>query len=181
MKINLGAGRERLPGWTSMDLDTDARPDVIGDVSHLRDFFADGTVDELRAVDVLEHISWQDTVVTLQEWFMVLKPGGTIYIQAPDADAIMADYVFGDPEGRLQVGLPLDLRQAPLIVQTAWRLLGGHYDGDIVRRPGRWHLNAHNALFSESWLRTALERVGFEVDRIERNPHPNLLCWAHRP
>ena len=178
MKINLGAGRERLVGWTSMDLDPDTRPDVVGDVAMLRDYFAEESVDELRAVDVLEHISWRDTHHTLLEWFKVLKPGGSIYVQVPDADLIMVDYVMEDVR---PVGLPASLATAPSIVQTAWRLLGGHFDGDIVRKPGNWHLNAHNALFSESYLRQAMEAVGFEVDRLERNPHPNLLCWAHRP
>lgn len=169
MKIDIGAGARVSEGWTSVDLNPTA--DVVADVLHLP--FADGSVDEMRAVDVLEHLSYRDTTAGLAEWARVCKRGAEAYIQVPDAETIMRWFVAGDPGLKCK-----DTGPCSALEGAEWRLLGGHADGVYVDETADWRWNAHYSLWSHDSLRTALDRAGFGVVRLERNDHPNLLAWA---
>lgn len=178
LRLELGSGYHPTPGFTHLDLNP-AAPDVdiVGPAFPLPDV-KDGTIAELRAVDVLEHLSYRDTAAALAEWTRVLQPGGRLYVQVPDADLIMQWFV-AEPE-RLVERLPKDLPQTPLAGAT-WRLLGGHADGEYVEDGGDFRLNAHYAMFSTASLTAALEAAGLATESIETNGHPNLLAWAVKP
>jgi len=198
-RLELGSGyvpyRTDDPEWEHLDLNPSA-PHVehVADLSKITLPFSRSLFQELRAVDVLEHLSYRDTDRVLDEWFSILVPGGRIFIQVPDAEWMIRRAIsYADaacpPFQLWPQPVPAALGRAiapgfvdrPLIDSLAWFLLGGHRDGDIVRAGGDWRLNAHYALFSEASLRWHLEKVGFEVESITRNAHPNLLCWARRP
>lgn len=176
-KLELGSGTHPTPGFTHLDINP-AAPDVdiVGTAWPLN--LPDGTVGEIRAVDVLEHLSYWDTDQILADWFRVLRPGGKIYIQVPDAQSIMEWFVRAP--AKLTDRLPANLPQTPL-AGAAWRLLGGHNDGVYVNDGDDFRWNAHYALFSESSLRKALMAAGFTDIDIQTNPHPNLLCNARKP
>lgn len=189
MKLNLGSGYERLPGWDSIDLDPDTPATYNLDVRDLSGF-ADDTYDEIRAVDILEHLSYRDTVPALQEWARVLKPGGRMYVQVPAADRMMAAFVEWDhaEPGLLQKAkgvelerVPDTMQPAPMMIKLAWRLLGGHYDGQYTRDSERWYLNAHHALFDEETIRWAAKAAGLQVESLEVNAHPNYCVWLVKP
>ena len=42
------------------------------------------SVDEIRSVQVLEHVSMKDAPRVLQHWFETLKPGGVAHVDVPD-------------------------------------------------------------------------------------------------
>lgn len=175
-KLELGSGYSPTPGFTHLDSNPDTKPDIVSDAWPLN--LASNSVGEIKAIDVLEHISYQNTEAVLADWFRVLRPGGKIYIQVPDAEMIMEWFVHADP--RLTERLPANLPQTPLAGAT-WRLLGGHNDGVYVKDDEHWKLNAHYAMFSPGSLRAALEKAGFVVESMEINPHPNILTWARKP
>jgi SAM-dependent methyltransferase len=175
-KLELGSGYSPTPGFTHLDSNPQTRPDIVGSAWPLR--MPDNSVGEIRAVDVLEHLSYMHTEAVLADWFRVLRPGGRIYIQVPDAEMIM--HWFVDLPQLLVERLPDYLPQTPLAGAT-WRLLGGHNDGVYVKDDDHWMMNAHYALFSPVSLRLALETAGFEIESLVGNPHPNLLCWAVKP
>jgi SAM-dependent methyltransferase len=195
MKLNLGAGYEHLgPDWYRIDLDPDTLPDVVADVRTLPKEW-DGKVDEIRAVDILEHLSYRDTVPALKEWARVLKPGGRIFIQVPAADLIIdrwdktrdrgqysGDYWWQQAQeefdDKVDGHVPED---ATRMVGLAWWLLGGHYDDQYTRSSDRWYLNAHHALFDRETIRWAAEEAGLKVESIDVNPHPNYLVWLVKP
>jgi len=84
VKLNLGAGSTRLPGYIPID-------DSLGhDVRALP--FRDESVDEIRASHVLEHIPYREAQGTLEHWFRLLKPGGVVKIAVPDFDKIVHWY-----------------------------------------------------------------------------------------
>lgn len=176
MKLNLGAGREKIPHFHSVDANANLDVDVVATADDLW-FALDGTVEMIRAVDVLEHLPYRRTDSTLAEWARVLQPGGGLFVQVPDAEMIMTWYVKN--KGLLLERLPDDLPRTPM-VGAAWRLLGGQEDGAITQDGDDWRLNAHYAMFSEETLIEALERAGFVVDTLDRNTHPNLLVWSHK-
>lgn len=176
MKIEVGAGGRAAPGFLAVDINP-RRCDVMATATALP--FRDGSIEALRAVDVLEHMSYRDTDRVLAEWARVCAPHAELYVQVPDADRIIQWYT-GSPR-RLLVSLPAELPQTPL-AGAAWRLLGGHADGERVdvAAGDDWRWNAHYAMFSTHSLRSALARAGFGVSQCTTNQFPNLLCWAYR-
>lgn len=177
MNLELGSGYHPTPGYTHLDLNPNApQVDIVGPAWPLD--LDDETAAEIRAVDVLEHISYRDTAAVLADWARVLRPGGLLYVQVPDADLIMQTYTTAP--ARLLERLPADLPATPLAGAT-WRLLGGHHDDVNAHEGDDWRWNAHYALFSHDSLGDALAAAGLIVDVIETNAHPNLCAWAHKP
>ena len=89
MRINLGAGSEPTKNWTNVDW---IKQDGIDVVHNLLDFpwpFEDGVADEMKAIDVLEHMpvispSNEATAIKfVEECHRILKPGGKLTIQVP--------------------------------------------------------------------------------------------------
>lgn len=177
MKVEIGGGARARPGWVTVDLNP-RFADVVADAGDLYQF-ADGTVTSLRAVDVLEHISYRRTDAALREWARVCAPGADVYIQVPDADRIMR--WFTDRPYMLVQNLPRDLPRTPIAGAT-WRLCGGHDDGERVDTAAGddWRWNAHYSLWSQRSLMDALSKAGFDVVDCPTNPFPNLCCEAVR-
>ncbi len=46
--------------------------------------FEPGTVDEIRSVQVLEHLEMKRVPVVLAHWYTLLKPGGVCHVDVPD-------------------------------------------------------------------------------------------------
>lgn len=174
LRLELGSGYSPTPGFTHLDLNPNApHVEIIGPAFPLD--LPGASVQEIRAVDVLEHLPYRQTAPALAEWARVLRPGGRLYVQVPDAAEIMAWYVHA-PQ-RLLERLPADVPRTPES-GAAWRLLGGQ-DDDVQARDGDdWRLNAHYSLFSRGSLTAALNGAGFDVESCETNIHPNLLTWA---
>jgi hypothetical protein len=53
------------------------------DGEEIKCWFADA--DEIRATHLLEHFSYTKTVEVLKNWWAALKPGGSLYIEVPNA------------------------------------------------------------------------------------------------
>lgn len=172
MKLELGSGVNPDPGFDlHLDIDLSVNPAVVADAKSLP--FADNSLDALKAVDVLEHISYRDTVETLNEWSRVLKRRGELYIQVPEARVAIDRFINGQlvsPDGVDDFD----------IVKLAWVLLGGHYDDCYIKNKENWRYNAHYALFDQNTLRSYLKMAGFRVQRMKVNQHPNILCWARK-
>lgn len=80
LKLNLGSGASRFPGYTNVDLYHDA--DVKADVRKLP--FKNEEVVEIIAFHILEHVSPFEVSTTLLEWYRVLKPNAKLIIEMPD-------------------------------------------------------------------------------------------------
>lgn len=174
IRLEIGSGAYPTDGFTHLDIDPGAPDvDIVGPAFPLD--IPDGSVTEMRCVDVLEHLSYRDTSAALTEWARVLCPGGRMYVQVPDAESIMRWFV-ADPL-LLVDRLPADLPQTAL-AGAAWRLLGGHADG--VQGGDDWTRNAHYSMFSAESLTAALDVAGFDVQSLVVNEHPNLMVWATR-
>lgn len=85
IRLNVGAGGIVIPGWTPIDrrFGTEAYPLAYGDNS----------VEEIRAVHILEHFRWAEVRSVLIDWIRVLKPGGRIRISVPNAEWVARNVV----------------------------------------------------------------------------------------
>lgn len=83
MKINLGAGREPSPGWVRVDILDLPDIDVVHDLSVFPWPFKDNEAEEIKAIDLFEHIEPSKTILFVEECWRILKPGGKLFIQTP--------------------------------------------------------------------------------------------------
>lgn len=89
LKINLGAGSEPTEGWVNVDWINGVGIDVIHNLFNMPFPFEDGVAEEIKAIDVLEHMP----VVTsdgkayaidfIEECWRILQNGGKLTIQVP--------------------------------------------------------------------------------------------------
>jgi hypothetical protein len=98
MRLNLGCGRNLIPSneWINVDIDPDQGvpglrefrgPILIADLS-LPWPWLDSTVEEIRATNVFEYIRSRRepaAIHVMNEAWRVLKPGGLLTIECPDA------------------------------------------------------------------------------------------------
>jgi glycosyltransferase involved in cell wall biosynthesis len=138
-RLNLGAGDDRREGYFSVDLRPDVA-DVLADVTRLP--FADGSMSDLVASDLLEHFPADRTAAVLAEWHRVLAPGGKLTVRVPNLLALAQILVRGGPE------------PAPEVVRNIY---GGHRWGP----DGAW--DAHHTGWTPEMLHEELRRAGFLV------------------
>jgi predicted SAM-dependent methyltransferase len=92
MRLHIG-GRERREGWKIFNIQPGENVDYVGNCTDLGRF-ADGSVLEIYASHVLEHLGYQrDLPRALAEFHRVLKPGGAAMISVPDFDFICRRFV----------------------------------------------------------------------------------------
>lgn len=89
IRLNLGAGRRPIDGWTNIDVHD-------GQLAYPLDAYADGSVDEIRASHLLEHYSHREASAVLAEWVRVLRPGGKLWVAVPDFETVGRAYLKGE-------------------------------------------------------------------------------------
>ncbi len=89
MKLNLGCGKDILPGYVHMDLLALPWVEVQHDLEVFPYPFADDTFDEIYCSHVLEHVS--DLSKTMKELIRISKKWAVIKVKVP---------YFANPNGR---------------------------------------------------------------------------------
>jgi len=80
MRLLLGCGNELGSGWTHVDRVALEHVDVLHDLDVYPWPFGDDTAERIEAIDVLEHL--ENTVAFMDECWRILRPGGTLLVQA---------------------------------------------------------------------------------------------------
>ncbi len=81
MKLNLGCGKDTKEEYLNIDIKEYRGVDMLYDLNDIPYPFDDNSVDEIRAIDILEHLD--DPIAQLEEWWRICKPGARIKIQVP--------------------------------------------------------------------------------------------------
>lgn len=91
VNVNLGSGFQKKEGFLNVDLDSpDA--DIHADLEKSWDFVEPGTVDNVLAAHIFEHL--HNPIFTFNELYKILKVGGRAEIHLPSTDGRGA---FQDP------------------------------------------------------------------------------------
>lgn len=80
MKLNLGSGLTKIPGFLNVDSNPLCKPDILADVEKKLPF-EDSSVDEIRAYHIFEHIN--DFFGFVQELYRICKHKAIIDIEVP--------------------------------------------------------------------------------------------------
>lgn len=105
IRLNIGSDIGQIAGFLNVDFNPEVKPDICTDATDLS-IFEDGTVDEILASHILEHLTWDDGLVALKEWLRVLKPGGLLTVATPDVTQVYMLMKHGAHWGEYQ--LPID-------------------------------------------------------------------------
>ena len=86
-RLHIG-GQEPKSGWKIVNIQPGPHVDYVGNCTSLEQF-ADGSVDEVYASHVLEHLGFREELPkALKEIWRVLKPGGVLKISVPDFEVL---------------------------------------------------------------------------------------------
>lgn len=92
VRLHVG-GREAREGWKILNAQPGDGVDFVGDCADLGRF-ANGSVDEIYASHVLEHLGYQSHLPrALKEFWRVLKPGGVARISVPDFEVLCRQFL----------------------------------------------------------------------------------------
>lgn len=136
-KLHLGCGKVYIPGWTNLDIFSNAKADIYADVTALP--FDLESYDLIYASHILEHVHRHMVVATLSHWRSLLKTGGVLRLAVPNFQAVCEYY---QKTGDLKSVMGL--------------LYGGQ----------NYHLNHHTVTFDETHLSKDLRLAGFGETRF---------------
>jgi predicted SAM-dependent methyltransferase len=78
----------RKAGWTNLNVQPGPAVDIVGTCTDLSRF-ADGSVAEIYASHVLEHLTYADELLkAVAEFHRVLEPGGRLMASVPDFELL---------------------------------------------------------------------------------------------
>jgi predicted SAM-dependent methyltransferase len=80
-KLNLGSGRDNRSGYVNVDLVPLPGMDVLCDLRHFPWPFKDGSIAEVVAIHVVEHLP--NTLRVMEEVHRITRPGARITIEVP--------------------------------------------------------------------------------------------------
>lgn len=83
MKLNIGCGNKRLPGYTGVDVEASrSGVDIVAKADAIP--LADNSVGEILAIHLWEHFYLWECPKVLLEWRRILRPGGLLVLELPD-------------------------------------------------------------------------------------------------
>lgn len=88
IKLCLGAGKIPMKGYTNIDIRKTHHIDIVHDISNMKEIYSNNSIDEIMAIDVLEHIGRRKWKRTLQDWVDLLKEGGVLKLRVPDIEKL---------------------------------------------------------------------------------------------
>lgn len=142
LRLHVG-GWQMMPGWKILNIQAGPGVDYVGDCTDLSQF-ADGSVEEIYASHVLEHLGYVEKLPrALAEFRRALKAGGVARISVPDFEILCR--MFVDPR--------YSAEQRMHIMRMAF---GGQVDAD----------DFHHVGLSFEILSDFLRSAGFS--RVER-------------
>lgn len=88
-KLHLGCGMSPIDGFINVDAVKLPGVDLKCGLHKLLDYFPPESISEIYICHTLEHISWLEIPLYLEQFKTLLKPGGILRISVPDISKLM--------------------------------------------------------------------------------------------
>lgn len=93
VKINLGCGGRKLPGYINIDYSSDVNPDIVCHIGHDKLPFKDNSVDYAYSNHFFEHMNTNETKFLLDELYRVCRNGAIIEVICPHQMSPVASHI----------------------------------------------------------------------------------------
>lgn len=151
MRLNVGCGGRRIPGYTGVDAVERPAADIIARADKIP--LPDGSVEEILAIHLWEHFYRWECEGVIAEWKRLLKPGARLVLELPNLRKCCENLLSGRVDGGKHVdqlsywGLYGDPRQADQFMAHRWgwtpetlrAFLDEHGFTGIAEEPTQWH------------------------------------------
>ncbi len=101
MKLNIGCGKKYEIGYCNIDLYETLIADKLMSTINLQ--FEDNCSEEIKAIHLIEHLSFFEAIYALSEFFRVLEPGGKLIIETPDLKKVCHHYLDSTKEQKKEI------------------------------------------------------------------------------
>lgn len=92
MKLHIGCGKKYLSGYKHLDVIDYEHVDFVCDARNLS-IIETGSVSEIYACHILEHVERGEVAEVLREWSRVLMPDGVIRVAVPNFESVVEEYL----------------------------------------------------------------------------------------
>jgi predicted SAM-dependent methyltransferase len=94
-KLNIGCGHRTIEGYDNVDINSDL-PNLtyVAPLDNIPK--PDGYYDEVFASHCIEHVSFENGIKALREWYRILKDGGKVIIDTPNIERNIRLYLDGE-------------------------------------------------------------------------------------
>ena len=94
--LDIGCSTHKMPGSIGVDIDPASQADILHDLNQYPYPFEAASVDVIYAKHIIEHLALPRKFI--HEFYRILKPGGTAYIETPHFSCRVA---YSEPEHKL--------------------------------------------------------------------------------
>ena len=96
MKLNIGCGKKFEPDYYNIDLYDNLVADKIMSAFDLE--IADNFCEEVKAIQLIEHLGFYQSIYAFSEFFRVLEPNGKLILETPDLEKAFRVYLNSNYE-----------------------------------------------------------------------------------
>jgi len=101
MKLNIGCGKKYEPNYCNIDLHESLVADKLMSAVNLQ--FEDNSSEEIKAVQLIEHLTFFEAIYALSEFYRVLEPGGKLIVETPDLKKVCQHYLNSNDDQKKQI------------------------------------------------------------------------------
>ena len=96
IKLHLGCGERHKDGYLNIDWRKTQATDFVCDITAIP--FKNNSISVIESYHVIEHLSKDDAIKTLENWYKMLEVGGKLVIECPNFDEAVKEYLDGNQD-----------------------------------------------------------------------------------